>query len=171
MSDNKRLLKSSYEYMNRLNLVFYFLIGIPLTLFCVIYLGFEKRGGLHNTTAGSYDPLLHLILPLLMAFGLIAAYISHRRQQKKVVPQAALQHKMQVFYHLSVARYGLLLAASLLPVIGLYLTGEKLFAGLYAIALVFFSISRPTLRRFIKDLKLDKEQQERFVHSHNLNEP
>ncbi len=170
MSDNKRLLKSSYEYLNRLNLVFYFLIGIPLILFCFIYLGFEQRGGLQNTTAGSYNPLLHLLLPLLMTLSLVLAYVNHRRQQKKVVPQAALQHKMLFFYHLSVARYGLLLAASLLPVIGLYLTGEKLFVGLYAVALIAFSVSRPTLRSIIKNLRLNKEQKEKLIHSQDLNE-
>lgn len=170
MFDKKQLLKNTTEYLNTLNIIFYLIVGVPLALFCVLYLKFEGQGGLQQTSRDTFNLFLHVIIPLLTVACIAGAYIYYRKSRRQVKPETSLGDKLLFFYRISIIQYGILFAANILPVIGLYLSGEQIFPALYAIALVAFSINRPTLHRIIKALRLNKEERHNLIHNQDLNE-
>lgn len=170
MFDKKQLLKNTTEYLNTLNIIFYLIVGVPLMLFCILYLKFEGQGGLQQTTQGNFNFFLHALIPLITLACIAGAYVYYRKSRKQVKQKAPLKEKLLFFYRISLIQYGILFAANMLPVIGLYLSGEQIFPALYAIALVAFSINRPTLHRIIKALRLNKEERHNLIHNQDLNE-
>lgn len=170
MFDKNQLLKNTKEYFNTLNIIFYLLVGVPLMLFCILYLKFEGQGGLQQTAQGNFSFFLHALIPLTTLACIAGAYVYYRKSRKQVKPETPLREKLLFFYRISMIQYGILFAANMLPVIGLYLSGEQLFPALYAVALVAFSINRPTIHRLIKALRLNKEERHIIIHNQNLNE-
>lgn len=170
MFNRKKILNNLSEYLNVLNIIFYLTVGIPLILFCIVYLKFQGQGGLLPTTAENFYFLLHVFIPVLIVITIIFAYAYYRKQLKQKHLKVSLTEKLLFFYQISVNKYIILCIANMLAVVGLYLSGEQFFAALYAITLVVFSFSRPTPLRIIKDLKLNKDEQKKLIHSQNLNE-
>lgn len=170
MFNREKLLANLGQYLNTLNIIFYLAVGLPLVLFCISYIKYEEQGGLRPTTQENFHILLHIFIPAFTIISAIYAYLSYRRQLKQKDLQVSLTDKLLFLYQISIKKYILLFIANMLPVIGLFLTGEQLFAGLYAIALVIFSLNRPTPLRIFRDLKLSKEEQNKLINSQNLNE-
>lgn len=170
MFNREKLLANFGQYLNTLNIIFYLAVGIPLILFCIAYIRYEQQGGLRPTTQENFDVLMHVFIPAFTIISAIYAYLTYRRQLKQKDLQVALTDKLFFLYQISIKKYILLFIANMLPVVGLYLTGEQLFAGLYAVALIIFSLNRPTPLRVFRDLKLSKEEQQKLINSQHLNE-
>lgn len=167
MSSKRHYLSNAYEYFNTLTMVFYLMVSIPLVFFVLVYLQYEEQGGLG--VADGFYILPHLVLPLVIAASIYLAYKFYN--QKLEARQAEqFREKLKAFHQLSLYKYGFLSLANFLAVIGLYFTGEQLYAGIYAIALVFFSFHRPTHQRVSKDLKLSDEEQDLLRSDKNFDE-
>ena len=156
----QKFLKNAYEYFQTLNQVFYFVIAVPLVLFCLTYLQWMERGGLSDQVRFTW---FHALIVLATAAFLWLAYYLYRKKIRDVAPSEAFQQKLYRFHRSAWTKYLLLAAGNLVPIVGLYLTGEQLFVGLYAIALVIFSVNRPTLRRVIDDLCLNDDEKKRLT--------
>lgn len=167
MSRKRHFLSNAYEYFNTLTVVFYLMVGIPLVFFILIYLHYEKAGGLHATESMQFLP--HLLLPLGLLASVYFAYSVYKSQLRQR-QASTFKEKLKTFHEAALYKYALLSLANFLAVIGMYLTGEQLFAGLYAIALVVFSLNRPTHRRIAKDMRLSKEEQQWLRSDKNFNE-
>lgn len=160
MTAYKKYLQSAYEYFHILNIVFYILIALPLVAFCYAYLQYEGRGGLLPT---SQFTALHAVIIGGVALSIGLAFWWYRRAMQKVTDDWPFQRKLQFFYHRIREKYFLFMVANGLAALGLYLTGEQLFAAVYTVALVVFSLYRPTPRRVTTDLRLTQEEQDRLV--------
>ncbi|MEK6481602.1 hypothetical protein WJR50_28925 [Catalinimonas sp. 4WD22] len=167
MSRKRHFLSNAYEYFNTLTLVFYLMVGIPLIFFVLVYLQYEEQGGLKATE--SMQILPHIIIPLATIASIYFAYKLYNQKLYQQQP-ARFQEKLKTFHEVSLYKYGLLSLANFLPVIGMYFTGEQLFAGLYAIALVVFSLNRPTHQRISKDMKLSDEEKQWLRSDKNFDE-
>ena len=165
MAKQPRFLENSAEYFHTLHLVFYLMVSVPLVLFCVVYLRFMERGGLRETfSLGS----VQLAVLLGMVVGGFLAYRTYRTRFARYDSGQPLRHRLRFFHRAAWLKYAWLGVTNLLPVVGLYLTGEQLFVALYAIALILFSINRPTLKRVSQDLKLTAAEQERLAGDQDL---
>ncbi|MDF9795134.1 ammonia channel protein AmtB [Catalinimonas alkaloidigena] len=167
MSRKRHFLSNAYEYFNTLTLVFYLMVGIPLVFFVLVYLSYEEQGGLRATE--NLQILTHIIIPLATVASIYFAYSVYKlklRQHQAV----RFQEKLKAFHEVSLYKYGLLSLANFLPVISMYYTGEQVFAGLYAIALVVFSLNRPTHQRISKDMKLSEEENQWLRSDKNFDE-
>jgi len=164
---DKKYLQNAYEYFHVLNITFYLLIAGPLVLFCVAYLQYEGQGGLKPTHQFS---ALHVALLLGTALSVFFAFRRYRRAMLLVEPNWSFRHKLRYFYQQIRQMYFWFMASNALAALGLYLTGEQLFAGLYAIVLVVFSIHRPTPRRVVRDLRLSKAEGVRLMSEQPYNE-
>jgi len=156
MPKKRHFLSNAYEYFNTLTLVFYLMVGIQLLFFVVVYLQYQAAGGL--TATENWQLLPHVLLPAATVVSILLAYRVYRNQIEARDP-STFKEKLRTFHECSVYKYGLLDLANFLPVLGMYLTGEQIFAGLYAIALVVFSLNRPTISRITKDMQLTKQEQ------------
>lgn len=170
MFNKEKLLSSFSEYLNTLNIIFYLMVGVPLIIFCISYINFQEQGGLIPTTTENFQFTLHVLIPALTIISLIYAYVSYKKQLKQKNLKIPLTDKLLFFYHKSIHKYTFLVIANMLPIAGLFLAGEQVFAALYAIALIAFSLNRPTPHRIIRDLKLNKEEQQKLINNQNLNE-
>lgn len=160
MFSSKKYLQNAYDYFHILNIVFYILIALPLVGFCYAYLQYEAQGGLLPTEQFS---IVHITIILGTGLSLAFAFWWYRRSLQLVDPDWPFQQKLEFFYHRIREKYALFMVANSLGALGLYLTGEQLFAAVYTVALVAFSIHRPTPRRVMDDLQLSKPERNLLV--------
>lgn len=164
---DKKYLQNAYEYFHVLNITFYLLIAGPLVGFCFAYLQYESQGGLKPT---HHFSVLHIALLLGTALSVFFAFRWYRRAMLLVEPNWSFQRKLRYFYQQIRQMYYWLMTSNALAALGLYLTGEQVFAGLYAIVLVVFSIHRPTPRRVVRDLQLSKAEGQRLMSEQPYND-
>ena len=157
---SKKYLQSAYEYFHRLNITYYLLIAGPLVGFCYAYLQHEGAGGLQSTV---YLSWLHIVLIVGAALVIFLGYRNYQQALQTVDLDWPFQQKLAFFYYKSRELYGYYMVSNAFAALGMYLTGEQLFAGVYAIVLVVFSLFRPTPRRIIRDLKFTKAEEEKLV--------
>ena len=165
MAKQQRYLNNSAEYFHTLHLVFYLAVSIPLLLFIVVYLRYMERGGL---AAGFSFGEVHGLVILGMVLGGYLAYTRYRQRFNDYDPHQPFRDRLRFFHRATWLKYAWLVMTNLLPVVGLYLTGEQFFVALYAVALVLFSINRPTLKRVSDDLKLTAAERERLSGDQDL---
>ena len=160
MAEKKKFLENSAEYFHTLHLVYYLMVSVPLILFCVIYLRFMAEGGL--TGNFSLDGL-HAFFTLGTVLSGTLAYWAYRQRFRHYDATEPFRQRLRFFHRAAWVKYLWLGVANLLPVAGLYLTREQFFVGLYAVALILFSLNRPTLRRVVNDLRLSTAERERLT--------
>jgi hypothetical protein len=157
MASKRHFLSNSYEYFNTLILIYYFMVGVPLLFFVLVFLRYQEAGGLQPTQ--SMNLIQHVLLPAAAVICLIMPSLQYRKQLKAERP-GGFKAKLKLFHQLALYRYAWLTVANFLAVVGMYFTGEQVFAGLYAVALVVFSLHRPTANRITRDMKLNEQEKE-----------
>ena len=157
MPGKKHFLSNAYEYFNTLTMVFYLMVGIPLIFFVILYLQYQESGGLRVTQ--NWQFIAHVLIPAATVAAIVFAYRVYKTELNARNPRT-FKEKLRTFHEVSLYKYGLLGLANFLPVLGMYLAGEQIFAGLYAIALVVFSLNRPTFKRITKDVELSQQEQQ-----------
>ena len=160
MAEKKKFLENSAEYFHTLHLVFYLMVSVPLILFCVIYLHYMDEGGLNSNF---FLDGLHAFFTLGVVLASVVAYRAYRRRFRQFEATAPFRQRLRFFHRAAWLKYLWLGLANLLPVVGLYLTGEQYFVGLYAVTLILFSLNRPTLKRVTTDLRLSSAERERLA--------
>lgn len=160
MAEKKKFLENSAEYFHTLHLVFYLMVSVPLILFCLIYLRYMGQGGLNSNF--SLDGL-HAFFTVGVVIAGTMAYQAYRRRFRHYDATEPFRQRLRFFHRAAWVKYLWLGVANFLPVLGLYLTGEQFFVGLYAVALILFSLNRPTLRRVVDDLRLSAGERERLA--------
>ncbi|MEM6841938.1 MAG: hypothetical protein AAF944_22045 [Bacteroidota bacterium] len=164
---DKKYLQSAYEYFHKLNITFYLLIAVPLVGFCYAYLHYEAKGGLLPTVQFSW---IHITFILGTVLCVAYALYWYRQALQQLDTDWPFQKKLRFFYQRSRSLHTILMVSNGLAALGLYLTGEQLFAGVYAIVLVVFSLYRPTYRRVVRDLRLSKAEEEKLVRAEPYSE-
>ena len=155
MPDKKHFLDNPTEYFHTLHLVFYLMVSVPLVLFCVVYLGRMERGGV---TSDFRFEALHALIAGGVALTGGLAYYHYRQRFQHYDSSAPLRQRLRFFHRAVWLKYAWLGIANLLPVLGLYLVGDQFFVGLYAVALILFSLNRPTFKRVTQDLRLGEAE-------------
>jgi hypothetical protein len=111
---------------------------------------------------------VHMVATVGMLLSGWLAYQHYRKRFSSYDTDRPLPHRLRFFHRAAWLKYGWLTLTNLLPVAGLYLTGEQFFVAFYAVALVLFSINRPTLKRVSDDLKLSADEQKRLAGNQDL---
>ncbi len=166
MAKQQRFLSNSAEYFHTLHLVFYLMVSVPLLLFCGVYLRRMEQGGLAE--GFTFGAVHGAVLAGMLLTGWLA-YTTYRKRFDRYSPERPFQERLRFFHQAARLKYIWLALANLLPVLGLHLTGEQFFVALYAVALVLFSINRPTFKRVGQDLKLSDREKERLLGDQDLN--
>ena len=160
MAQKKHYLDDAVEYFHTLHQAFYLSVSVPLILFCVVYLRLLGAGSL---TESINFGIWHGVVIAGMAGGSWWAFRAYRQRYVQYDTQAPFRKRLRFFHRAAWVKYAWLSAVNLLPVIGLYATGEASFLVLYAIALVIFSLNRPTQKRVAKDLRLDDAEEKQLA--------
>ena len=141
------------EYIRKLINIAYLLIGIPLLFFIWVYL---------ESTAETLIPVVDekyntIVIALVITISLVLLIWGHRNYKKRLTESMEndqLSEKLRLYQSGNTRRFISYSISSLLISIGFFLTDVQIFAALYGIMIVLFSINNPNARKVANDLKL-----------------
>ena len=136
------------QYLERLNLIYYGLIALPLVLFPVVYLPM-KEGISTGLDEGGF--LFYLAATLLFLVIYFARRL-FRRSLKVIAIDWQFADKLQAYRRASIIFYIFGLVSCLISVGLLMFTKHQLFVATYPVLLLILSFYRPTVERLKRDL-------------------
>ena len=131
---------------------------VALPVFGIIYLFFES--GKKLVEVPETPEFLVWILASICFVGLIFQYLRFSQKIKLTFERSELVEKVKTYCQATNQRYLILFVVSLISSTGLLLSKNPVFTLLFAIALVFFSLAKPTPDRMARLMKLKKEEKE-----------
>lgn len=148
-------LRKIYQRTERLTLI---ILLIALPAFGIVYL-------YHNSGSISKDlpQLSGFPNGFLMTFSvtlLIGQYWAFHVNIKKSLEQVELLDKVKIYAKATTQRFLFLFLVSICSTIGLLFSGNPFFIVVFALALVFFSLAKPSPDRMARLMKLKKEDRE-----------
>ncbi|MDH3710896.1 MAG: hypothetical protein OER04_13460 [Cyclobacteriaceae bacterium] len=147
------------EIVERLNILFYAMVGLPMLLFAWIYLPIKDMLSWQESQAilplgyGSY------VMAMILAAAAIWALRIPKNKFKQVQQTWSLNHKLQFYTKAYSKPFLSVMLLSLWSVVLLYLTRSQLFVVVYALLLFLVSLYRPSFQRICGHLHLSKEEQ------------
>ena len=149
------------KYLERLNLMFYAIIAVPLCAFAWFYL--ENHAGRQQIqVTEQLRQIFQYVFPLLIlvisGFGILIP----GNQIKKIDNSSELKDRLIEFQRILLLRYIFFEMACILSVLAYYLTVEKFYAIFFVGTIVLFSLNRPTPFRIISNLKIKGKDKEIF---------
>lgn len=151
----------------RLSSLFYLMVGLHLVAFSWVYLNLKFWTPRYFFQSPEGAVAGHVAIVGLTIGLAVLAIVRYRQRHQEMAPFAegkegveALEKKVQLFYEASLQKYVFLTGATLLVVLGFYLSLNEFYVPLYAIALILFSINQPTAERLGRDMQLKKEERE-----------
>lgn len=148
-------LRKIYHRTERLTLI---ILIISLPIFGMVYL-YHNSGSI---TKGLPE-LSGFPNGFLMTFSvalLFGQYWAFHVNIKKTFAQTELLEKVKIYAKATSQRFLFLFLVSICSTIGLLFSGNPFFIVLFALALVFFSLAKPSPDRIARLLKLKKEDRE-----------
>lgn len=156
--------KSPEDFHNKLAFIFHALLALPLAAFIYLFLEI-KNNEFQPQLEGGKDANV-LIAALFVAGVLDAAfgYYLYKQKKKKAADEATLQEKLAVYFKDSIIFYAFIESASIIMILGLYLTTSSVFIVGYMFILLLLSLNRPTPQKYVGDLKLKKNERDIILH-------
>tara|TARA_R110002020_G_scaffold379784_1_gene591019 strand:- start:7062 stop:7601 length:540 start_codon:yes stop_codon:yes gene_type:complete len=144
-----------YKNLDQLILI---LLILVLPLFGMIYL-YQSSGEI----TWNLPELPLFVGQLLYGSGiglLFAQFLLFRKRMKVVSQDDELLAKLKIYANATRERYLMLFVIALICSVGLLFFGSAIYNVIFAVALFFFSVAKPTPERIKKLLKLNKEDAE-----------
>ena len=150
------------NYTDRLNTIFYASIGLPMVLFCWVYLP--------RMEILSWDQPHSVALPLWLLYiiGMVVVvgvfwYVFKLRAQLKTVPaETDIERKFSFFADQWKKGYLVTAVGCVIAALLLLMLQHTFFVVVYALLLFFISLYRPSPNRWEKDMNWSEEQREMF---------
>ena len=158
--ENKIAFKTGEDFYHKLQLVFNAIIALPLIPFALIYLDIQEGGEAVAFISAKLAFVLQWVLPALAGGMAYLGHQHHKHQLPTVFEAANLRAKLGHYYKIQLIKYLYFGAGLLISVAGYYLTRHNVFVVAFVFLLVLLSIGRPTLKKIIADLRLNKEEAE-----------
>ena len=151
--------KTADVYFFRFSLIFYLLMALPMIPFIIIYLSMHE-GQVTPVLGEDMNTLVTVVLAALAFGNVIIGTKFYRKEMSGLDRSMPLREKLDLFFHASVIQFSCLEAATLISVVGLYLSKTLFFVLLYLGMVIIFAQVRPDLRRMGKELRFSKEEEE-----------
>ena len=151
----KEELRTIYHRTERLTVV---VLLLALPAFGMVYL-YQQSGTFSQTL-----PLLPTWTQnLLLGAGvllLVLQYVLFHQKIKQSFQQESLLEKVGLYAAATRQRFFLLFLVSIMSTAGLYCSGSPGFVFIFTLALVYFSLGKPSPDRMVRLMKLKKEDRE-----------
>lgn len=148
-------LRKIYHQTERLTLI---ILIISLPLFGGVYL-YHNSGNVTKNLPELpelFNGFLLTVCPII----LLGQDLLFRKKIKLTFNEAELIEKVKIYCAATTHRYLFLSLVSLGSTIGLLLSGNPFYIVIFALALVFFSLAKPSPDRMARLMKLKKEDRE-----------
>ena len=149
--------KDGLDFIGKLRNVIYILIGIPLIVFVVLYLKLIRNNVFKGFFSEEVDIAINIAFTLIIIADVIYAYTLFNKKLKNARTAESLKDKLKGYYRASILKFSIMEAAVLLSLIGLFLTANNLFTGIFIAFIFIYSINSPNIYKVMKDLRLNKE--------------
>ncbi len=159
---------SAGEFYNKLNLFFHLLIAGPLLVFVFLYLESNAGDGRELLVQGEMATVLRYSLPMIIILSAAMSFVMFKRSLQVARNEVGLQNKLSHYFRYSFVKYGMIEFSSIAAVLGLYLTDELIYTVLYVALLMLLSVSRPTVYRICRELKLDGKEKDIVLHKKEM---
>ena len=141
------------QYLERLNLIYYGLIALPLVLFPVVYLPIKE-----GVSTGFDDGGFLFYLAAVLLF--LVIYAGRRLFKRSISVISAdwpFDNKLLAYRKASITFYIFGLISCMVSVGLLMFTEHQLFVATYPILLLILSFYRPTVERLKRDVPLTEK--------------
>ncbi|XOV94333.1 MAG: hypothetical protein ACFHWX_06435 [Bacteroidota bacterium] len=142
------------KFYNKLNMVFHGIMALSMLPFAWAFLETQRQFPESPFFEGT--PLL-IIKVSGAALSVIVMFLSYRYSQNllnEAKAENSVELKLKNYMSANMKDYLLLEIACAVAFLGLYLTKDHLFTGIYVAVLIMFSFKRPTYIRITKALEL-----------------
>ena len=148
-------LRKIYHRTERLTLV---ILLISLPAFGAVYL-YHNSGSINKDLPALPEFFRGFLLGISVVL-LIGQYWSFRQKIKQTFEENELLEKVKIYSKATMQRFLFLLLVSICSTVGLLFTGSPVYIVIFALALVFFSLAKPSPDRMARLMKLKKEERE-----------
>ena len=153
---NNLIFDNGVSFLNKLKMIFYMLIGIPLIAFIFLFL--KYREGIEVGSTPEFYETLKIIVSVICILLSSIAYLLYGVLLKNARKEKKLRLKLQNLFNANILKFALLESGTIIVLIAFYLTGHMLFAAVYVMMLILFGISNPSIYTILNDLKLPKKE-------------
>ena len=151
----KEELRAIYHRTERLTVV---ALLLALPAFGTVYL--YQQSGTFSQTLPLLPTWAQYILLGAGVLLLVLQYVLFHQKIKQSFQQESLLEKVGLYASATRQRFLVLFLVSMISTAGLYWSGSPGFVFLFTLALVFFSLGKPSPDRMVRLMKLKKEDRE-----------
>ena len=142
------------QYFNKLHSALLGLLIVPLLVFIALYFF------LNGSPPSPRNAYLIMIVSSAMLMDWWVAMLIFNKKIKSARNEQGLGRKLDKYFQITIVRYSLFSSGSLIMALGLYLSRNDIFAGLYLAGLVVAGILWPTGAKACSDLRLRGDERE-----------
>ncbi len=158
----KSKLKSWRDFHHRINLVYHAIIAISLIPFALVFLDIDSGGDSISQLEGNTEIVVILILLVTVFMTCFRVWKNVKEKYEAIDPGLDIKKRIIIYFNFQIKRYMQLEAGAVVSLVGLWLTTNYVFVIAYLLVLVQFSLLRPSQDKFIRDLRLSKDERERL---------
>lgn len=148
-------IRTIYRKTERLTVL---LLILALPPFGMVYL-YQNSGNV-NWDLPRLPEFFEWALIGFSSFVLVVQYLIFHKKIKTGFQKTELVEKVKIYTQATSQRFLILFGISILTTVGLLLSKNPVFTVIFAVALVFFSLAKPSPDRMARLMKLKKEDRE-----------
>jgi hypothetical protein len=103
------------------------------------------------------------IVPVVIIFAVAGSWVFFRLRLPSIRQREELTVKMAIYRAMLIIRYAIMETASIFAIIGYFATGERVFALLAGLTILFFLTALPSRTRAVNDLEMNAEDQKAIM--------
>lgn len=155
--------KNFEEYQSKLGLVFHGTLAVPLLPFAILFLEVKNRGYQGMIEPGMAANIINYAVAMVSGLLVAQGFNVLKRKIYRVEELNTLKAKLQLYYSAAVPLYILVGVACLFLAVALWITTGGVVIVAFVIVLFVMSLNRPTPARYVKILKLNKEEKDIII--------
>ncbi|MAE86847.1 MAG: hypothetical protein CMB80_29195 [Flammeovirgaceae bacterium] len=144
------------RFYNQVNLWFNGTVALSIIPFGLAFLDTQSEFPGPPLVVESVTNILQVTFTLIAAF-LVWLGLTRSKKQLAQIDDKEIAEKLQSYLSIKVKSFLILELAAVLGVIGLYLTKNQLFTGLYLAVMFVFSLTRPTFEKIAGDIRVSQK--------------
>lgn len=154
------------EFVNHVRMIFYIMVGIPLSIFLLLYFNY-RQNNLHNTSQEL--SVIWLVIIPIVSFSLAGyAYFGYGKSLKLARSKTKMREKLNIVFQATLEKFILLETATFIVLLAYYVNQHILYAGLYMVMLILFAMNNPTIYTVINNLRLPKDIAAAMRQNHSI---
>lgn len=148
-------IRTTYQKTERLTVL---LLILALPPFGMVYI-YQNSGNV-NWDLPRLPEFIEWFLAGITSLILVVQYVIFHRKINSGFQKTELVEKAKIYSQATSQRFLILFGVSILTTVGLLLSKNPVFTVIFAVALVFFSLAKPSPDRMARLMKLKKEDRE-----------